>query len=228
MAPLSDDLSARIDELESELASNPTPAVFAPLADAYRLSGRLNSALETARRGAQAFPGHVGIRVVLARAVAGAEGRERALAAYRNVLELDPANIEARSFLDATPAHQDTQERLPAAGDDAEVRAAAPDEPSEQALLKDGTSESTLATGAGTLSEELAHLADLFEPTSGETTAASLQPSSIATLTLAEIYSRQGLYDKAAEVCEHILEREPDNEQARAALEEYRKHPASV
>ena len=56
----------------------------------------------------------------------------------------------------------------------------------------------------------------------------TLGPSSIATLTLAEIYSRQGLYGKAAEVCEKILESEPDNERAKSALDEYRKHPATV
>jgi tetratricopeptide (TPR) repeat protein len=78
------------------------------------------------------------------------------------------------------------------------------------------------------LSEELAHLADLFLPVDTSSEGPSLGPSSIATLTLAEIYSRQGLYGKAAEVCERILERDPDNEGAKSALDEYRKHPASV
>ena len=49
MAPQYDDFTARIAELESELARDPSPRIFAPLAEAYRLSGRLDNALETAR-----------------------------------------------------------------------------------------------------------------------------------------------------------------------------------
>jgi pentatricopeptide repeat protein len=80
------------------------------------------------------------------------------------------------------------------------------------------------------LSEELAHLADLFAPTGGgpDGDSTELGPSSIATLTLAEIYSRQGLYEKAAEVCERMLESDPDNEGALSALEDYKGRLAAA
>ncbi len=222
MAPHSDDFTARIAELESELARDPSPRIFAPLAEAHRLSGRLDSALEIARRGVEAHPDHVGIRIVLARAVADSVEGESALSAYRDVLTLDSDNLEARAYVDSVPE-----------------RTEAPEAPVEDVPRTDSADETPVPDhddsvaacrrpGAGSLSEELAHLADLFLPVQTDADGPSLGPSSIATLTLAEIYSRQGLYGKAAEVCERILERDPDNEKARAALSEYRRHPATV
>ena len=238
MAPQYDDFTTRIAELESELARDPSPRVFAPLAEAYRLSGRLDDALETARLGIEAHPDHVGIRVVLARAVLDSQGRERALSAYGDVLTLDAGNLEAQAYRDSAPEPVEApvasaaterpveENETTVAPPEDEAVTAPPDEappspPEEMA-------RSGRRSGAGSLSEELAHLADLFLPVNTSSEGPSLGPTSIATLTLAEIYSRQGLYGKAAEVCERILERDPDNEGAKSALDEYRKHPASV
>ena len=219
MAPHSDDFSARISELESELARSPSPRIFAPLAEAHRLSGRFDCALEIARSGIEAHPDHVGIRIVLARALVDSGDGESALSAYGDVLTLDSDNLEAHAYVDRVP------ERAEARADvvpptDAPERTPAPD--------RDDAAASGRRPGAGSLSEELAHLADLFLPVQTDADEPSLGPSSIATLTLAEIYSRQGLYGEAAEVCERILERDPDNEKAKSALSEYRKHPATV
>ena len=219
MAPHSDDFTARITELESELARDASPRIFAPLAEAHRLAGRLDTALEIARRGIEAHPNHVGIRIVLARVVVDSGDGESALSAYMDVLTLDSANLEAQEYVDSEPARAEPPvEDVPRT--DAPART--------PALDRDGLSAACRRPGAGSLSEELAHLADLFMPIDTDAEGPSLGPSSIATLTLAEIYSRQGLYGKAAEVCERILEREPDNERAKSALSEYRRHPATV
>ncbi|MFH1690151.1 MAG: tetratricopeptide repeat protein [Candidatus Eisenbacteria bacterium] len=219
MAPLSVDFTDRIGELESELAHEPSPGVFAPLAEAYRLSGRIDSALETARRGVEAYPDHLGIRIVLARAIAVSEGRAEALRAYEDVLARDARNLEARAFVEAAAEVVETP---------VQEEAHVPPNDGMWSPALEGGAEPGYRTGTSSLSEELAHLADLFVPAGTDSDTPSLGPSSIATLTLAEIYSRQGLYGKAAEVCERILEREPDNERARSALEEYRRHPATV
>ena len=229
MAPQYDDFTARIAELESELGRDPSPRIFAPLTEAYRLSGRLDNALETARRGIEAHPDHVGIRIVLARTIVDSQGRERALSAYGDVLTLDSGNLEAQAYLDSEPepveAPVESASTVDAPAEDG-ATAAPPDEAPPNA--PEETARSGRRPGAGSLSEELAHLADLFLPVDTSSEGPSLGPSSIATLTLAEIYSRQGLYGKAAEVCERILERDPGNEGAKSALDEYRKHPASV
>lgn len=218
MAPQSDDFTARIAELESELARDPSPRIFAPLAEAHRLSGQLDNAVAIARRGVEAHAEHVGIHIVLARAVADSGDRERALSAYEDVLRLDCDNIEAQAYIDAVPAR--TEAPVEAGGQR--------DTPEEAPALDPEDSVAYCRPGAGSLSEELAHLADLFVPVDTDADELSVGPSSIATLTLAEIYSRQGLYGKAADVCERILERDPENERAKSALEEYRKHPATV
>ena len=219
MAPQYHDFAARIAELESELARDRSPKIFAPLAEAYRLSGQLERALETASLGIEAHPDHMGIRIVLARARADLQGREGGLPAYEHVLVLDPESLEARAYIDSVP-------ELPEASAEDEGTSTLPDE--AQPSPPEDIEQSARRPGAGSLSEELAHLADLFMPADTNSGGPSLGPSSIATLTLAEIYSRQGLHDKAAEVCERILEREPDNERARSALEEHRRNPASV
>jgi len=238
MAPQYDDFTARIAELESELARGPSPRVFAPLAEAYRLSGRLDDALQTARLGIQAHPDHVGIRIVLARAVLDSQGREKALSAYGDVLALDSENLEAQAYRDSAPEpveapvesavteHPVAEAVGMLAPTEDEVTVGQPDD--APATAPEEMTQPGRRPGAGSLSEELAHLADLFLPVGTSSDDPSLGPASIATLTLAEIYSRQGLYGKAAEVCERILERDPDNEGAKSALDEYRKHPASV
>ena len=229
MAPQNDDFTTRIAELESELAREPSPRVFAPLAEAYRLSGQLDSALRTARLGIEAHPDHVGIRIVLARAILDSQGREKALSAYDDVLTLDSGNLEAQAYRYSAPEPVEAPvgnaiTNRPPVEDEATVAPPADAPPT----APEETAQSGRRPGAGSLSEELAHLADLFRPVDTNTDGPSLEPASIATLTLAEIYSRQGLYGKAAEVCERILERDPDNEGAKSALDEYKKHPASV
>ena len=215
------DLGSRIDVLESELTEHQTPRAFAPLAEAYRLEGRPDEALRTARQGADLYPQHTGILVVLARALASAGERDEAVATYESVLELDPENLEAAAFLAPPPEPVVTAERAP------EEERTQPAEGIESALTFDASAKQAAEPlETGTLSEELAHLADLFVSTSRNGNARD--PGGIATLTLAEIYSRQGLYDKAVEVCEQIQEREPDNETVASRLKEYREQLASV
>jgi tetratricopeptide (TPR) repeat protein len=213
-------LNARIDEFEAALEADATPRTFAPLAELYRLAGRVEEAVRTAERGVHTHPDHLGIRIVLARALADAGDSDRALSAYREVLDRDPDNVEARVWLESVPP--------PAPGSHA-VEEGEPEPQGGRPARQEGTTPD-LSVATGTLSEELAHLADLFMPSAGPSggEGQELGPESIATLTLAEIYSRQDLPEKAAEVCERILARDPGNEKAQAALDEYRERLAAV
>jgi tetratricopeptide (TPR) repeat protein len=226
-------LEARVRALEAALSESGSRGAYAPLAEAYRLSGRAADALATARKGLEAHPDHVGIRVVLARALADGGDTESALVCYQEVLDRDPDNVEARSYIDeVTTAERGGARREAASGRE-------PDGAGDviaQAVPRSGSKVVPDAvrsgrTGApGSLSEELAHLADLFAPSAGPLSGEDREsePSNIATLTLAEIYSRQGLFDRAAEVCERILERDPDNRDALKALDDYRGRLAAV
>ncbi|MFH1503017.1 MAG: tetratricopeptide repeat protein [Candidatus Eisenbacteria bacterium] len=188
--------------LEDECADGASPRAYAPLAEAYRLEGRTDEALRVAREGAGAFPSHLGIRLVLARTLTDAGDRDGASKEYRFVLERDPANLEAAVLIGAPGG----------SGDAGDAGGSGPaDEPAERA--------------GASLSAELEHLAELFAAPAGPRDSA---PDAIATLTLAEIYARQGLADKAVEVCEAILRRDPDDAEAARRLQDYRKDLASI
>ncbi|MBN2564222.1 MAG: tetratricopeptide repeat protein [Candidatus Eisenbacteria bacterium] len=217
MTPDTASMAGAIESLEAALCASDSPRTFAPLAEAYRLAGRLDDALRAAERGAAAFPAHVGIAIVLARTLTDLNDFERAREAYVRVLRLDPGNLEALSLVGTTAASADEHER---SGEDS----------SEPAVRLTESSGTDSRAPTASLDEELSHLDDLFvspahrhEPTSDVG-----QPDGIATLTLAEIYSRQGLRQEAVRVCEAILERQPENEEARRALDLYLSQSVSV
>jgi tetratricopeptide (TPR) repeat protein len=203
-----DDLARALRTLEGALSSGEPLRALAPLAEAQRLRGETAEAIRTAERGVEAFPDHVGIRIVLARALADAGRGAEARDAYREVLERDPQNFEAQAFL--TPEET-------SAGREGNQTGLPPPEPEGRAP-------------ASGLSEELADFANLFSARRplDESAYGGDPLSAIATMTLAEIYARQGLFRRAVEVCETILERSPDDERARAKLDEYRREMSAV
>jgi tetratricopeptide (TPR) repeat protein len=216
-----DSLDGVIVTLSEELETRSSPRVYAPLAEANRLMGRADEAVRVAREGLEAFPDHIAIRVVLARALADTGARDDALEVYRGVVTRDRDNLEARAALgltgDATdgPTGPGPGEILAAAG------AAATDAPAAFEAQPSGE--------PATLSEELTHLADLFSPSPAPgDRAPEDELDGIATLTLAEIYARQGLYTRAIDVCERILAKRPNDEQATERLDEYRKALAAI
>lgn len=208
MALSNDDLTSALGALEGALSRGESARALAPLAEAQRLRGEIDEAIRTAEKGLAAFPDHVGIRIVLARALNDAGRGGDADRAYREVLDRDPENLEAQACLSVGGRPADPIEDEPGAGPDAR--------PTEQSV--------------GGLHDELADLANLFSVRRplDEASDESDPLSGIATLTLAEIYARQGLFERAVEVCETILEQRPDDGKARGKLEEYRRELAAI
>ncbi len=210
-------LETGILELECELEARKSPRPYAPLAESYRLQNRLDDSIETARAGLLAYPGHISIRIVLGRALDNSGRLEEATEMYREVARLDPDNAEARLFLEKALAGSLIDQ----------VEKEAP----EQACLKeqDGATGDGAFPQTGSLAEELEHLAGLFSvrDTDGSPSVTT-DLNAIATLTLAEIYAKQGLPDKAVEVCERILAIDPDDEAAQQRLVDYGRTMAEV
>jgi tetratricopeptide (TPR) repeat protein len=204
MAGISEGESGTIAALRARLEETDSVRAFAPLAEAYRIGGQPSDAVTTARRGLRLYPGHLALRLVLARALADLGEREEAEQVYAEVLEDDPSNVEARAHAGACEAAR----RDPAA---AETSGAAEE-------------------GVGSLSEELAHLSELFVGSGGSHRwePAEAAADAIVTITLAEIYARQGLTRRAVEVCEKILARDPDDAVARERLAEYARELADA
>ncbi len=210
-------LETAILELESELEARKSPRPYAPLAESYRLQNRLDDSIETARAGLVAYPGHISIRVVLGRALDNSGRLEEATEIYREVTRLDPDNAEARLFLEKALAGS-LIDRV------------------EKGTLEETSSvaqESAAGDGAflqaDSLAEELEHLAGLFTVRGTDSSpAVTSDLDAIATLTLAEIYAKQGLPDKAVEVCERILALDPDDEVAQQRLVDYGRTMAEL
>jgi len=203
LAPERSALDAAIVMLEREVREGRGSRAYASLAEALRTRGRLEDAVRIAREGAVAFPGHVAIRVALARALEESSRAREAREAYEEVLRLDPGSSEARIALGLLGR-----------------RAAEPSQEAHAAAARPET--------PGSLSEELAHLSELFCSRPGTAFGErGAEFSGIATLTLAEIYARQGLPQRAVEVCETILEKRPEDAAARTRLEEYRRSLAA-
>jgi tetratricopeptide (TPR) repeat protein len=215
MVSLRDDPDEFLRSLETECAAGISPRAFAPLAEVYRLDGRLEDALRVARQGLGSYPTHVGIRLILARTLIDIGDGDGASEEYRLVLKGDPENVEAAAYLEAG-AMSDVAPEPPGVS---------PTDDGEPVAAVDGASASRTGEQVTSLSDELQHLSELFATPTGPRASA---PDTIATLTLAEIYAKQGLADKAVEVCEAILVRDPSDEEAARKLEEYRKDLASI
>jgi len=235
-------LEDAISRLERVFATQRSVRIVAPLAEAYRLERRLGEAEATARDGVRDYPDSISIRVVLARSLRD-QGRDSdAREAFREVMRLDPENMEALVFVESTPdpRWESPLEPAPADPTPVEPHTEQPAEPhTEQPADAAWNAVTEAAEPSGeapttaveppsepvSLTSELAHLSDLFGPSSGNPAdgAVAGELTGIATLTLAEIYARQGLPDKAVEVCQQILARDPDHADALRRLEEYER-----
>ena len=164
---------------------DPEGRAFAPLADAYRRQGDLPQALELLEDGlgrhADFVPGHV---------VSGWVHRDRgetetAAAAFRTALELDDENAEALRGLG----------ELAAAGGD---------------LAGARTYFGKLVELEPADSEVAARLRE-FETPAGPDTGVAEPEHAPLTRTMADLYARQGLHERALRVYRRLLEREPGN-----------------
>jgi tetratricopeptide (TPR) repeat protein len=218
-----DELARIAGTLETELTAQRSPRIFAPLAEIYRLQGRTDEAVRMAREGLRHFPEHLSIRIVLARALVDARDVSGARGIYGEVLLRDPSNLEARAHLEA----RGEPIARPGTGAAEPPAEPTPKNPTTGAPAP-AEAQAEPAGGGQDLAEELGHLADLFSPRIGTWAPTEEVVTGIATLTLAEIYARQGLFDKAVEVCQTILARTPADAEARERLQKYQEQLASV
>lgn len=90
--------SSRLDELERKFAENPR-RYFAPLANEYRKSGDLGTAIAICREQLAHYPGHMSGHVVLGQALYESRQPQDAQRAFERALELDPENLIALRHL---------------------------------------------------------------------------------------------------------------------------------
>ncbi len=192
----------RLDDLKARWEREPLSRAFVPLAEEYRRLGRFPEAEKTCREGLQRHPNYHSARVLLGRTLLELDRLDEAAEEFRRVLESEPQNLLAGRLLagiyrsqgrwgDALETFRRLQLFYP---DSAEVR-------TQVYQLERGPESGG-------------------SPATGETGGIPSPGDALATNTLAEIYMRQGLVDRAVAVYENMLRADPDNRVVRQRIAE--------
>jgi tetratricopeptide (TPR) repeat protein len=204
-------LQAKIAGYVDILAKDPHSTVFVTLGDAYRQLGRLDEALEIARKGIHGLPwfspGHVVLgQILMARGETG-----EALGCFNKALTLDGESIAAFKGLAAIYCQK------------GQVDVA------RQVLER----AEQIHPGNSSIRHMLNRLSAVSEPpiksepVVPKTDDAQPVEAPIATTTIAELFVKQGLLSQACQVYRDILQADPDNSQVRAKLIEMEGRLAS-
>ena len=170
----------KIAEYQKVLAQDNKSLVFVPLAGCFLKSGLLDDALETALKGTWELPDYSPGFVAVARIYKHRQAELKAIAFFQKAIDLDPSCLDAYKGMALIYREQGNSE----AASNLLTKAVFlfPEEQSLKQMLESITPVAPTVEVAASP----AHL------------QSDLQP--ITTATIAEIYIKQGLYDKALEV----------------------------
>lgn len=231
-------LSPDISKLAEKLARDPSSKLFIPLAEEYRRSGMLDKAIQVLSDCLKANPNYMTARVSLGKMLLEKGNIREAQTEFEKVVQAVPDNLFAHKKLSEIYQNIGDMENLlkeykiiiSLSPKDKEVRKAIDDLEGNPALspaAKDGTYGEMKEIVYGTskdaidtegLGEETPpKMTPIVETThtveidkSEDATKKSLIEE-LATETMAEIYIKQGLYEKADEIYQQILSSEPEN-----------------
>ena len=192
-------------------AKDPSSTAFVPLAEAYRQIGLLDDALEAARLGTKMLP-HFSPGFSTMGRILGQMGRiDEAMSAYAKALSIDRQSQSA--LVGLARLHLIRAEREMARKILKQAEEFHPDDEKISDMLNAldlprPWAEIKKASQAQEVVPQVAALPD-------ETGAPGVPGEPIPTATLAEIYVKQGLFDKAIKIYHDILALTPDNVSAR-------------
>jgi tetratricopeptide (TPR) repeat protein len=203
-----DPTTTEINELKKKLEENSDSLVFAALADAYRKKGRLDEAFNVCKKGLEKNPSYTSARVVLGR-IYGEQGKvEEAASEFKKVLEFDPDNLMAHSMLGSILMEKNDYQA--AIEEYQKILSLNPDDEDTQSHLKQAIEKAAGESKPSKLFKREAPPAEKKTP----------RKESTATLTLAELYFKQGHYDRAIEVYQELLANDPQNLMLRQKMSE--------
>jgi tetratricopeptide (TPR) repeat protein len=187
------------------LAKDPRSTVFVPLAETYRQMGLLEDALEVATKGVQALPSFSPGYSLLGRIQAQLGRLDAAASSFEKALLIDPEGLMDLKGLARIRMRQgDPVQALKLVQ---RALALKPDDAVAQKML------AALGTSSGT--------PDV--PVRQQTPAPQPSPGPISTPTIAEIYIRQGFFNRAMKVYRDLLQADPLNEEIRRKLVELKR-----
>ncbi len=199
--------TSEISDLKKKLEENPEPSVFVSLADAYRKEGYFDEARKVCLRGIEKNPGHWNTHFVLGRIYQEQSKSREAVAEFKKVLEIDPENLMVHSFLGAL--FMKLEDYKEAIDEYQAVLTINPDDEEAQEFLKTAIEKAASAPKGKVAAKETV-----------EDESAKKADHGIASITMAELYFKQGHLDKALEVYEEILKKDPNHAVARQKASE--------
>jgi tetratricopeptide (TPR) repeat protein len=194
-----DSLAGKIAGYSEILAKDPHSTVFVPLSDAYRRAEMPAEALQVALQGVKALPWFCPGYVVLGRAHYKLGNLGEALRAFNKALILDGESLTALKGLALVYRSKNLLE------------------PARQVLER----ARQLYPENGSVLHMLNQLQlpdEEVELEAEQEAEPSVAEPPIATVTIAELFVRQGLLSQACQVYRDILQAEPDNEEVRQKL----------
>ncbi len=184
------------------------PQTFARMADLLRLDGRYDEAESACLEGLKEFPGYGSGHMVLALTYRGKGEIERALIEFHTALKCEPENLlalksiadihwEAEEFSLARSYYRQVlqRDRYCAEARERVRRKPKPKQPEDYEERQSSGVENGRDLG-------------------------SVERDVFNTVTLARLYVRQGHIRLAKQVCEGILEKDPDDSRVKAFLDE--------
>ena len=207
-ASTSGSLIGRIGSYLQIVAKDPSSTAFVPLAEAYRQIGLLDDALEASRLGTERLP-HFSPGFSTMGRILGQMGRlDESMSAYARAISIDrqsQAALVGLARLHLVRGDRDQARKI--------LQQAREFHPED-----DKISDMLTALDLPRPWADIKQAAQTQEQTSSQKTNVVEPGEPIATATLAEIYVKQGLLDKALEVYQGILHQNPGNESARERI----------
>jgi tetratricopeptide (TPR) repeat protein len=208
-------LISKIGSYLQIVAKDPSSTAFVPLAEAYRQIGLLDDALEAARLGTKMLP-HFSPGFSTLGRILGQMGKiDEAMSAYARAFSIDrqsQAALVGIARLHLIRGERDMARKI--------LRQAEEFHPDDEKI-----SDMLNALDLPRPWEEIKQASELqaVVPEGEDTAEESGEP--IPTATLAEIYVKQGLIDKALKVYRDILEQSPDNTVAQERMQQLQEQP---
>jgi tetratricopeptide (TPR) repeat protein len=199
------------------VAKDPSSTAFVPLSEAYRQVGLLDDALEATRLGTKMLP-HFSPGFSAMGRILGQMGRiDEAMAAYAKALSIDrqsQAALVGLARLHLIRGERDQARRI--------LTQAKDSHPGD-----DKISDMLKALDLPRPWEQIKQAPQVKEPTAPKETALDQADEPIPTATLAEIYVKQGLTDKAIKIYNEILDKNPDNSDVQERILQLQKDASS-